>query len=280
MHQVIIIGAGPAAIAAAIQLKRFGVEILIIEKDDVGGLLKNANMVENYPGFPEGISGGELVELMKQQLEQYNPEIVFDEAVAINYNKVFEIKTTQNTYYSRFLIVATGTKSKQIAYQDSRIFYEVKHLSNVTNKEVAIIGAGDAAFDYAMNFSKRNNKIKIFNRSSRVKAIPLLLERAKKESNITYFENFSLENIESGSEKITVTFKNNQTQQTILNDCDYLLVAIGREQNDVLLTKELKENSDLFIIGDVKNGILRQTAVATGDGLKAATQIYERITRD
>jgi thioredoxin reductase (NADPH) len=278
MHQAIVIGAGPAGIAAAIQLKRFGLNVAVIEKNSIGGLIKNANLIENYLAFPNGITGHKFAKLLSKQLSQYDIPVFFEEVVEIIKKDTFTVKTLKNTYNSRFIVVATGTKpvftDLQIPEQaKNKIFYEIKDIHDTKNTTVAIIGAGDASFDYALNLCKYN-KINIFNRSEVIKALPLLHERIKKQENISLYSNHELESIKNSDKELILRFKNNE--KVFL--ADYLLFATGRQPEDSLLTKELKENSDLFMIGDVKNGILRQTAVAAGDGLKAAAEIYGIIS--
>lgn len=154
---VVIIGAGPAGITAAIQLKRYGVPFALLEKGRVGGLLWNANLVENYPGFPNGISGPELVALLVQHMARLAVEVTCGEVVALDYDEFGLLVSTQNsTYRPRCVVVATGTQPRPFSLPISpnargRVVRDVVPLLNVEGKHVAIIGAGDAAFDHALN---------------------------------------------------------------------------------------------------------------------------------
>ena len=112
---VAIIGAGPAGITAAIQLKRYGLSPMLFEKEAIGGLLRNANWVENYPGFPNGISGLKLTRLMAQQLKTVGVEGFFEEVLELDYAKeVFTLETPKQRVVLRHVIVATGTESNPI----------------------------------------------------------------------------------------------------------------------------------------------------------------------
>jgi len=279
MKKVIILGAGPAGVACAIQLTRFGIETVIFEKNKIGGLVENANLIENYLGFPNGITGVEYVKLVKKQFEQYKITFINDEAIEVKLNNgSYEVSSAKSGIYSsEYLVVATGTEPKEVDFPDEvkeKVFYEIKHLHEVKNKSVVIIGAGDAAFDYALNLSKKN-QVKIFNRSSTLKALPLLVDRVNENKNIEYYENSAVKKIYLDNNKLKLLFNDDFEVLT-----DYLIFAIGRLPDDRLLTKELKDTQNLYIVGDVKNGLLRQTTIAAADGLKAATEIHERITRN
>lgn len=285
---VVIIGAGPAGLGAAIQLKRYGVEPILLEKEEVGGLLRNANLVENYPGFPEGITGPELIKLFKRQLKNVSVKIQFEEVLELdNKNGVFIINTTQRTIISRIVVIASGTKPRKLSKLniskdfENRIFYEVYPLAQVANEKIAIIGAGDAAFDYALNLSKKNEVV-ILNRGSRVKCLPLLFERGIGNKKISYLENTHVRNIEYFDTYLILTCYDTTGERKIY--VSYLLVAIGRDPSLDFLSENLKENLEklqkskvLYMIGDVKNDIYRQTAIAVGDGIKAAMEIYRKL---
>ena len=142
IEDVIIIGAGPAGIAAAIQLRRYGLTPVLLEKDHIGGLLVNANLVENYPGFPQGISGVELVKLFQSQLELTGVTVSFEEVLHLDYDESFIIRTSQRELRSRIAVVASGTWPRQAEFPPEaadRIFYEVSPIAGVEHKKIVII---------------------------------------------------------------------------------------------------------------------------------------------
>ncbi|MDD3150481.1 MAG: NAD(P)/FAD-dependent oxidoreductase [Candidatus Gastranaerophilales bacterium] len=273
MPKVNIIGAGPSGIACAMQLARFGLDVDIFEKNKLGGLLNNANLVENYLGFPNGITGTDLIKLFQKQMEKYpNIKLIKENVIEIKQNKNFLIKTPKNHYFSDFLVIATGTIPKKTEFENNNdfkkyIYYEIKNFPKCKDKKIAIVGAGDAAFDYAVNLSK-NNEIIILNRSNNIRAINLLAQKCKKTASISYKKNEPVKSIEKYKNGLLINNK---------FGVDFVIFAIGRLPEDTLINKDLADNPACYIIGDVKNGMCRQTSVAVGDGLKAAMEIYETI---
>ncbi|HSB66081.1 MAG TPA: NAD(P)/FAD-dependent oxidoreductase [Anaerolineales bacterium] len=289
VEEVIIVGAGPAGLTAAIQLKRYGIHPVILERAEMGGLLLNANLVENYPGFPRGIRGPELVQLFIHQTQNLGIQVAIDEVVSVDFEQgLFQVVTHQTNYASKVVVVATGTRPLRltdISIPDEladRIFYEVYPLLGVEGKRVVILGSGDAAFDYALNLSKKN-QVTILMRGATHKCLPLLWERVQKVPGITYHTQAMVSKLVKSP------------QGGMLIDCqspagglqlyaDYLVGAVGRQaQLDCLsaslcqLIPELEQRGILYIIGDVKNGIYRQTSIAVGEGVLAAMKIYRHL---
>ncbi len=288
-ENVTIIGAGPGGIAAAIQLKRWGIEPLLLEKDHAGGLLINANLVENYPGFPQGISGPELVRLFEAQMQRIGVEVTFEEVLELDCNQNFILKTSAREFGSRIVVIASGTRPKPFADFEipansaNRVFYEVHHLADMKGKKIAIVGGGDVAFDYALNLA-RENEVTILNHSQKRKCLPLLWERCQKSSRITYFENTTITGMQRSIEGLDLKCKNAQGDWEL--GVDYVIFAIGRIPQANFLSGQLREKSSelereglLYLVGDVKNDIYRQATIAVGEGIRAAMKI-SRILED
>ena len=279
-----IIGAGPAGLTCAIQLQRYGVPFMLIEKVRAGGLLWNANLVENYPGFPAGVSGPKLIHLFEKQAERIGVEIRRDEIVSLDWEgDGFIARGLDAAYQSEIMVIASGTKPRPapVVIPDSardRVFSDVVPLLGVREKQVIIVGAGDAAFDHALNLTKKGNSVTILNRGKIVKCLGLLKMRAEADSAITY---------RTGMPVSRVEVDENGSRLKVWCDAseclgaDYLIFAIGRDPQDDFVSASVREKEDelklagrLYFIGDVQNGLLRQTAIAAGDGLRAAMQIY------
>lgn len=282
--KILIIGAGPAGLATAIQLQRYDINFTIVEKDHIGGLLWNANLVENYPGFPRGISGPKLINLIVKQLNFIDVPITRDMIKFVKWEGDNYIIRGRDTYRPKILVVASGTKPKPIHIMipdvaRNRVFRDVVPLLGVRNKTILIVGAGDAAFDHALNLTKNGNSVTILNRGKQVKCLELLKNRADADPRILYRTNLSVKQIvfDQNESRLIVRCDSGESL-----DADYLIFAVGREPQLDFLTSSVQENEQmlrahgrLYFIGDVCNGTLRQTAIAAGDGLRAAMQIYQ-----
>jgi thioredoxin reductase len=287
---VAVIGAGIAGVSAAVQLKRFGYFPLVFEKNEVGGLIRNANWIENYPGFPHGIGGMEMAGLLSAHLDFQGVDLLRQEVSRIDYDwhkQQFLLAFDHQYCQAERLIVATGTNPKVLpqfpdissVYPD-HVFYEPSNLMPVFQKKVVIIGAGDIAFDYALQLAKSNH-VTICNQSRRVKALKLLTERVTSHPHIEYQENCSLAAIElKPSNMVQLSFSALEKKWNLV--VDFLLIAIGREprkpefsENLKKQQSELETSNKLFFVGDVQNGCCRQLAIAAGQGLQAAMRIYQ-----
>ncbi len=290
MKDVVIIGAGPSGIATAIQLRRYHIEPTVLEKEEIGGLLRNAFLVENYPGFPDGIKGLELAGLFREQLENAAVKVRQEKVQRLEYEQgAFLLETSRGTITSAIVVIATGTQPRMIsslamsAEVRDRVFYDVLPILGIANKKIAIIGAGDAAFDYALSLSAKNEII-IINRSERPGCIPVLGERCLKSANISCLQNVNVRRIDWKSDKLLLTCVRGDERNFERISADYLVVAVGRDPClDFVggeLEREMKalvEANKLHMVGDVHNGMCRQTAICVGDGLRTAMSIHRHI---
>ena len=285
-----IIGGGPSGLAAAIQLKRQGIDCLLFEKSAPGGLLKNANLVENSPGFPQGIKGPELVERILEQAHTNGVTIIPSEITRLSFaDNQFAFETDEQTYHAKIALIASGTQPKKLpgliipSECQSQVHYEIYPLLKIFSQSMAIIGAGDAAFDYALNVAERGNRVTILNRRDKSVALELLQKRVATNEAITYLTNSSVSQVEPGQERplaLKLKVVDGETQIEV----DHLLIAVGREPSDYFLADDLKnelnrlqEEHRLYIVGDVTAGIFRQTSIATGEAVKAAMMIERTL---
>lgn len=285
VDDALIIGAGPAGMAAALQLKRYGITPRLFERARPGGLLWNANCVENYPGFPGGISGPDLV---RRFLEQIGDMKITPESVTNLFweEELFHAKTPSGIYSAPVAVIASGTKPCLVKgfhipeELRAHVLYDVASLLDVEEKKIIIMGSGDAAFDYAINLSRKNDVI-IFNRGERVKCLPLLWDRAQAFQNLSYRPRTAIKRL-IGRPGGGMTVECSSPQGQAEFQADFLVGAIGREplmdfvSASVLeRSAELEKRGILHLVGDVKNGIFRQTAIAVGDGIRAGMRIYQ-----
>ena len=290
-HPVIIIGAGPAGMAAAMQLQRQGISPLVFEGNRVGGLLWNANWIENYPGFVQGITGPELVELFQEQAQRLGVKITQEQVLsAAITGKTFRIATQTGKFQSNYLIAATGTLPNQLPFDklpeevQSRVYTEVYPLLELEGQTITIVGAGDAALDYALNLSQKN-QVKIINRGSDIKGLDLLWDRVQLNPAITYLPGAEIIQAALNNKgSLALSIKHNERK--LILDSDYLITAIGRKPNYRFAEKSIMVGIDklvndqkLFLIGDLINGGYRQTSLAVADGIRSAMIIGDLLKK-
>ncbi|MCP4647149.1 MAG: NAD(P)/FAD-dependent oxidoreductase [bacterium] len=254
LEQTVIVGAGPAGLSAARQLKLYGVDPLVYEHDKPGGLLLNAFSVVNFPGAPEGISGRELISNFPL------PARLVSNSVnrLLRQNNVYQVHSNGVVQNARSVIIASGTVPVGLelpGIPESRICYSVKDLSGITGGTAAVIGSGDAALDYAMTLSSVCS-VRVYARGDFSKAVPHLLQSVRKTKNITLCPE--------------------SLPQSSFPE-DVIVVAIGRKPKVDFISKKLLSSppaDDSFqMCGDCKNGIYRQATIAVGNGIEAAMKI-------
>jgi len=288
-QNVIIVGAGPAGMTAAIQLQRAGCSPILFERERAGGLLLNANLVENYPGFPDGIAGEDLVRAMVEQLERTGVRMTTGEVSSLRRDgDAFLLMADDETLRGRSVIVATGTKAVipsdlplPPSMIDRYIFTELRHAEPESEDRVAIVGGGDCAFDYALNLGSKGCSVFILHRGREPEAIPLLVERARARPSIEYIPGVVLKDIEEERGGITLRLEGGVKDDLSV---DFLILAVGREPENGILSGKLREDLDrgvsiqgLHLAGDVRRGHMRQVGIAVGDGLVAAMDICRTL---
>ena len=290
--KVVVIGAGPAGAASGIFLKRAGLEPLVIEERRVGGLLNEANLVENYPGFPEGISGTDLVALIRAQLSRLDVHVVEDKATSTNITDESFITRTAGgkEYTSPALIVATGTVPKKAvipgaaAIEGSKLFYEVSSIETklIQSSRITVLGGGDAAYDYAINLSRRGGRVTIISRSP-PSCLKLLKDRAQ-GLGVEVLQGHVVKEFAETDNHVAVSCESGKGEGRHHHACDLVVVAHGREPRLDAFSPELMGRLSeanppvtgvpgLFIAGDVARGTHRQATIAAGDGVLAAMMV-------
>jgi len=280
--------------ASAMYLHRAGFAPLLLERGERGGLLRNANLVENYPGFPGGIKGVDLVERFSKQLDALDIRVTKAEVKLVSKSGgVFRIKSDIGEFSSRAVIVASGTRPRKSLLRGSdgllgsKVFNELVDmpLEKVAGKHVVVIGGGDAAFDYALNLQGRGCDVTIISRSE-PKCLSLLRARAE-AGGIEVAMRVVPEQVKVVPRGISLQCGSGRDRLEF--SADYILLACGREPNNEILSPTLRRQvgkateipetniPGLYLAGDLVRGRHRQTGIAVGDGIRAAMLAEEYL---
>lgn len=296
MKDLIIIGAGPAGIAAAIYAKRSGLDVLVIEKNLPGGLINNTNIVENYPGF-KSINGATLAINMSEHLEYLDIEIAYKEVIDIEVkdNKK-RVITNTDIYDTKYIIIATGRSAKKLDLSESSKYYG-KGLSYCAicdgiffkDKDVLVVGGGNSALEEANFLAKYCKSVKILVRKDKLRAEKQIEEQIRKLDNVEIMYNKEIETI----------FGKDKVEGVVLNDKQVLQVSgifvyIGYEPKtdfvkNLNLTNdqgyiEVDENfetkiSGIYACGDIIKKKYYQIITAVSEGATASLNIKNDLSK-
>ena len=300
-YDVVIIGGGPAGLSAGIYTARARLNSLLIEKGAVGGLIVNAELVENYPGFSEGISGYELTESMNKQAIKFGLETLLAEATGIELKGGQRvIKTTEGNFTAKAVIIASGSDRIQLGVPGEKEFTG-KGVSYCAacdayffrERPVAVVGGGNAAINEALQLTKFASKVIVIHRRHQLRASRILQEKALAEPKIEFLWNTIVEEIKGEDVVKRLSLRNVTTGEKSTLDIPGIFVAIGSKPNTdylkgvlpldaagYIITNEKMETGipGIFAAGDIRSSSIRQVIAATGDGATAA--IYaERFIR-
>ncbi|TET20111.1 MAG: thioredoxin-disulfide reductase [Candidatus Cloacimonadota bacterium] len=299
-YDVIILGAGPAGITAGIYTGRALLKTLIVEEKMIGGEAASTDRIENYPGFPEGISGLELMDNMKKQAEKFKTQFLMSTVhnVAVSEEKKTVI-ADQGEFSARTLIVATGSSPKSLGIPGEQKFKGrgISYCATCDapffkDKDIAVIGAGNSGIQESLFLLEYVRSIKIIEFLPHMTAEKILQERIKQKNNVTFYLNSKLRSINGSQTVESVTIEKRETGEKTELPVDGVFVWVGLKPNTELfkgmlnlddygfiLTDEfLKTNIDgIFAAGDVRKKILRQVATSVGDGALSAYSALQYI---
>ncbi|TMA10132.1 MAG: thioredoxin-disulfide reductase [Deltaproteobacteria bacterium] len=295
-YRVVILGSGAAGLTAAIYAARANLEPLVIEGSQPGGQLTITTDVENYPGFPKGILGPELMEEFKRQAERFGTKTVFGDVTGVNLKqRPFQITAGKESYTCNALIIATGASAKLLGLESEKklMGYGVSACATCDGfffkeKEVVVVGGGDTAMEEALFLTKYATKVSVVHRRSELRASKIMQDRAKKNPRISFIWDSVLDDIygnpKDGGVK-GVRLKNLRSGASQDFKCDGIFIAIGHEPNTKLFAGQLEVDEfgylkthngtstnvpGVFACGDVQNRIYRQAITAARSGCMAA----------
>ena len=294
-QHVMILGSGPAGLTAALYTARANLHPLVVEGAEAGGQLTLTTMVENYPGFPEGLMGPDLIQVMRQQAERFGAKFLKGDATAVDMSvRPFTVTVEEERLQTRALIIATGASANLIGLESERklLGHGVSTCATCDgfffrDQAVAVVGGGDSALEEATFLTKFATKVTVIHRRDKLRASKIMQDRAFKNPKIAFLWNRSVEEILDATQgKVTgIRTKINGSLKTETLSCDGVFIAIGHSPNTKLFAGQLKMDERGYIVtdrgtmtsvpgvfaaGDVQDHVYRQAITAAGSGCMAA----------
>ena len=292
-YDVIVIGGGPAGLSAGLYAARARLSTLLIEKGILGGQIANVEHVENYPGFPESISGFELGQAMHQQATKYGLETVAAEVTAIELTEKGKVvKTTEGEYLAKALILATGAEPNRLGVpgEERLLGHGVSYCATCDgplfgDKVVAVIGGGDSAVEEGLILTRFASKVILIHRRDQLRASKLPQQRAFANKKMEFLWDTVVEEI-IGDDKVKgLSLRNVKTGQSSTLEVSGVFIYVGLHPNTeflrgllrldaqghVVTNEEMEtEIAGIFAAGDIRQNSPRQAITAAGDGATAA----------
>jgi thioredoxin reductase (NADPH) len=297
-RKVIIIGSGPAGYTAAIYAARANLAPLVLTGVQAGGQLTLTTLVENYPGFIDGIQGPELMETMRKQAERFGTEMIAEDATAVDFGRrPFVVRAGETTYEGDTVIIATGATAKLLGL-DAEAKLMGRGVSTCAtcdgfffkDQNIMVVGGGDSAMEEALYLARLGRKVEVVHRRDSLRASKILQDRARQNPKIEFIWNTGVDDIldVQGGKVTAVRLKNLKTGALDEHPVDGLFIAIGHRPNTEIFRGqiELLPNDyvkvvpgttqtsvpGVFAAGDVQDHVYRQAVTAAGTGCMAALE--------
>lgn len=311
IHDVVMIGAGPAALSAAIYTTREDIDTVLYERGVVGGLAAVTDWIDNYPGFPQGIAGLEYADKLREQAERFGAQIELGEVMRVQADvkgltdegRYKRLETTDGEVLAKAVLIATGSDYKKLGIPGEEAFYAhgVHYCATCDgafyrDKRLVVVGGGNSAVQEAMFLTKFATHIDLLVRSDRMRASEILQQelQEKHADKITIHFNTTTDEIVGTDGKVTHIIGTDKAKgEQVKIETDGVFVFVGLKPNAEFLADtnieldeagliKAKENletsmSGVFVAGDVRSGATMQIASATGDGATAALHIREYL---
>lgn len=298
LRNVVIIGSGCAGNTAAIYTGRAGLKPLVISGHEPGGQLSLTTEVENFPGFPEGIQGPQLIENMKQQAMRFGAEYISGKVEEADLSKrPFRLRIDDQWIETRTLIIASGASARWLGLPNEQklIGHGVSSCATCDgffyrNKKIIVVGGGDSAMEEAVFLTRFGDEVTLIHRREEFRASKIMLERAKANPKIKWLTNTVVEDIFDVKEGVVtaVQLKNLKTGESWRQDVDGFFLAIGHIPNTKPFEGQIELDAEGFIVshggartsltgvfhaGDVEDKVYKQAITAAGAGCKAAIEV-------
>jgi len=302
VREVIIIGGGPAAFTAALYSARANLNPLVIEGFAWGGQLMITSDVENYPGYPDGVLGPEMMQDLRRQAERFGTDFITDDVTKVDFSeRPFRVWVGDDEYGAEAVIVTTGANARQIGLESEKKFQgrgvsycAVCDAAFFKEREVVVVGGGDSAMEEATFLAKFATKVTVVHRRDTFRASPIMVDRARANDRIEFMLDSVVEEV-LGDDAVTgVVIRNVKTDERVEIPTDGFFVAIGHDPNTALFRGQLDMDEagyietrgkttetnvpGVFAAGDVQDHVYRQAVTAAGSGCMSALDAERFLT--
>ncbi len=294
IHEVVIIGSGPAGLTSAIYTARANLKPVVVEGLGAGGQLMNTTDVENYPGFPEGVMGPDLMEAFRKQAERFGTAFIAGDASGVDLSsRPFKIQTEGGELQAKSLIIATGASPIKLGIKGEEE-YSGKGVSYCAtcdgfffrDQEIVVVGGGDTAMEEALFLTRFGSRVTVIHRRDQFRASKIMSDRllANEKAEVLW-DSVVEEVVGDGTRVVSIKVRNVKTSDIIDRPCGGFFVGIGHSPNSALFQDGLPNEDGylkvhgntsrtdvegVFVAGDVHDHIYRQAVTAAGEGCKAA----------
>ena len=301
VENVIIIGSGPAGLTAALYTARANLEPLVFSGNEIGGQVLITNEVENYPGFPEGLTGPELVERFRKQAERFGARIEYAEVTEVDFDvQPFRVRSYDNEYEAQAIVIATGASPRKLGVPGEVEFTGrgVSYCATCDgfffrDKEVVVVGGGDSALEEGVFLTKFASRVRIVHRRDQLRAGFTLQERAKRNQKIEFVWDTIVTEINGNGTVESVEIKNMRTNEISTLNTEGVFIYVGHFPNSRLFQGKLEMDEHgylvidrftrtsvpgVFAAGEIADPVFRQVITSAGEGCKAAIQVERYLT--
>ena len=294
IHDLVIIGGGPAGYTAALYAARAELRPLVIEGYQWGGQLMLTSDVENYPGYPDGIMGPEMMQNFRRQAERFGARFVTAEVTGVDFSaRPFRVSVEDDEYRARAVIVATGATARWLGLESERRLQGRGVSACATcdgaffkEKEIVVVGGGDSAFEEALFLTRFGTKVTLVHRRNDFRASPIMVSRAKANPRLELLTPYAVEDVLGDSVVSGLVLRNTDTGERRELAAQGFFVAIGHDPNTKLFLGQLDHDENgylitragstetnvpgVFAVGDVQDHVYRQAVTAAGSGCMGA----------